>query len=343
LTQPATYRLSDGPEELIASGWNEFVKAHPDGNIFQYPQTFELFSQVPGYTPYVTGVINASSGELCGILMSVLQEEPVFYRRLTARSIVWGGPLADNQEIALLLLKHYVNRIRKRAIYTQFRNLFSCEDLSTAFTRAGFTYLEHLNYQVKTRVELPAHLLEKMSKSRARQIRKGLTNCELTEATDENEVVGFYDLLRRLYKEKVGKPLPPLEFFTGFQKTMVPAGLGKFLLVRKEERIIGGIMTPMTPGKAIYEWYIAGMDKEYKDEYPSILATWYAILEGHRMDMEHFDFLGAGKPSMDYGVREFKSKFGGELVNFGRFEMIHRPLLMKLGTLGLKIYRYIRK
>lgn len=343
MTQPGPYRITNDTEELLASGWAGYVKAHRDGNVFQYPQTFELFRHVPGYTPMVTGVINASSGKLCGILMNVVQEEPAFYRRLTARSLVWGGPLADNQEVAGLLLKRYVERIRKRAIYSQFRNLFPCKDLAAAFALAGFTFLEHLNYHVDTRLELPAELLEKMSKSRARQIRKGLANCELTEATDEHEVINFYELLRRLYHEKVGKPLPPIEFFTGFQKTMVPAGLGKFLLIKKNGKLIGGIMTPMTPGKAIYEWYIAGLDKEYKDEYPSILATWYAILQGQRLGMEHFDFLGAGKPSKDYGVREFKSKFGGELVNFGRFEMIHRPLLMKLGVLGLKIYRYIRK
>lgn len=343
MTPSCTYRLTEDHEELIAAGWGDYVKAHPDGNIFQYPQTFDLFRQVPGYTPLVTGVINTSSGKLCGILSSLLQEEPVFYGRLTARSIVWGGPLADNKETALLLLERYVKRIHKRAIYSQFRNLFSCDNISSAFTEAGFTFLEHLNYHVDTRVELSEDLLEKMSKSRARQIRKGLTGCELTEAKDEKDVIAFYELLRKLYREKVGKPLPPIEFFTCFQKTMVPAGLGKFLLIRKGERIIGGIMTPLTPGKAIYEWYIAGLDKEYKDQYPSILATWYAILEGHRMGMEHFDFLGAGKPSMDYGVREFKSKFGGKLVNLGRFEMIHRPLLMKIGTLGLKVYRYIRK
>jgi len=27
---------------------------------------------------------------------------------------------------------------------------------------------------------------------------------------------------------------------------------------------------------------------------------------------------GAGKPSEKYGVRDFKAKFGGNLVNFGR-------------------------
>jgi len=47
--------------------------------------------------------------------------------------------------------------------------------------------------------------------------------------------------------------------------------------------------------------------------------------------------MGAGKPDEDYGVREFKSKFGGELVNYGRFIRINNPFYYKLGELGLKI------
>lgn len=327
----------------MAAGWEQYVSSHPEGNVFQYPQTFDLLRQVPGYSPSVSAVINEADGKLCGVLVSVLQEEPVFYRRLTARSIVWGGPLADNREAAGMLLRHYVQQIGKRAIYSQFRNLFPCDSLTESFLQTGFTYLEHLNYLVDTRTDQPDALQDKMSKSRARQIRKGLQGCELKEAAGEEEVLQFYELLKKLYREKVGKPLPPKEFFTGFYRFMVPAGLGKFLLVKKEGAVIGGIMTPITPRKAIYEWYIAGMDKEYKDNHPSILATWYAILEGQRGGLDHFDFLGAGKPTKDYGVREFKSKFGGQLVNYGRFEMVHRPLLMKLGTLGLKIYRHIRK
>jgi lipid II:glycine glycyltransferase (peptidoglycan interpeptide bridge formation enzyme) len=136
--------------------------------------------------------------------------------------------------------------------------------------------------------------------------------------------------------------LAPKEFFDFFRKHLVPNGLGKFLLIRHEGKIIGGIVCPIFPGKAIYEWYIAGMDKEYKDQYPSILSTWAAIAEGQKMELKHFDFLGAGKPDADYGVRDFKAKFGGELIQYGRYEKIHQPFLMKIGILGLKLLKFIK-
>ena len=181
-----------------------------------------------------------------------------------------------------------------------------------------------------------------MSKSKSRQIKKGLQSAEIIESTDENEVNDFYQLLQNLYHEKVNKPLAPKEFFNFFRDQLLPKGLGKFLLIRHEGKIIGGIVCPIFPGKAIYEWYIAGMDKEYKEQYPSILSTWAAIAEGQKMNLKHFDFLGAGKPDADYGVRDFKAKFGGELVQFGRYEKIHKPFLMKIGVLGLKILKFIK-
>jgi lipid II:glycine glycyltransferase (peptidoglycan interpeptide bridge formation enzyme) len=37
--------------------------------------------------------------------------------------------------------------------------------------------------------------------------------------------------------------------------------------------------------------------------------------------------MGAGKPNGEYGVREFKRGFGSNLVNYGRFVKLHKPLI----------------
>ena len=47
--------------------------------------------------------------------------------------------------------------------------------------------------------------------------------------------------------------------------------------------------------------------------------------------------MGAGKPNEDYGVRDFKLQFGGELVEHGRYNNIFNPSLYKIGLLGIKI------
>ena len=56
--------------------------------------------------------------------------------------------------------------------------------------------------------------------------------------------------------------------------------------------------------------------------------------------MMRFDMMGAGKPDDGgYGVRDFKLKFGGELVEFGRNIHVCNRLLFSIGKLGVKIMK----
>jgi hypothetical protein len=52
-----------------------------------------------------------------------------------------------------------------------------------------------------------------------------------------------------------------------------------------------------------------------------------------------FDMMGAGKPEEGYGVRDFKSKFGGELVEQGRFLCVNNPLLYTVGKKAVSFYK----
>lgn len=335
-------RILNNPSEVKTLGWDAFVSTHAQGNFFQTSHCYDLFAKVPGYHPYLSAAV--VEGKLKGILLSVTQKETAIYGPLTARNIVWGGPLiAEKDEaIAAALLHDYLINAGSTAIYSQFRNMFQCDWIRGTFESMGFRYHSHLNYLVATNTASKEELMQKMSKSKVRQIKKAESHIEIRYASELKEVEEFYNLLRKLYREKVKKPLPPREFFVEYYHQIVRKGCGHYILVYQHKKLVGGIMAPVMPGKAIYEWYIAGLDREYKESYPSVMATWAAIAEGQSAGLQHFDFLGAGKPDADYGVREFKSKFGGESVEFGRFEKVHKPLLMKLGETGLKLYKKLR-
>ncbi|MDW7681251.1 MAG: peptidoglycan bridge formation glycyltransferase FemA/FemB family protein [bacterium] len=117
--------------------------------------------------------------------------------------------------------------------------------------------------------------------------------------------------------------------------------LGKYFLIQFNSKIIGGIMCPIYKG-TIYEWFVCGLDGQIDNVYPSVLATWAPIAYAANSGLKYFDFMGAGKPDDEYGVREFKSKFGGELVNYGRFVRINNPFLYNIGKIGLKVLGKIR-
>ena len=49
--------------------------------------------------------------------------------------------------------------------------------------------------------------------------------------------------------------------------------------------------------------------------------------------------MGAGVPDKPYGVRDFKMEFGGEVVEYGRYLHIRKPLLYKIGKWGVRILK----
>lgn len=79
--------------ELDRNQWSEFVYNHPNGNIFQTPEMYEVYKNTKNYEPILLAVVNEGN-EILGTLLAAIQRE---YRGmlgdLTARSIIWGDPL----------------------------------------------------------------------------------------------------------------------------------------------------------------------------------------------------------------------------------------------------------
>ena len=91
----------------------------------------------------------------------------------------------------------------------------------------------------------------------------------------------------------------------------------------------------------VYAWY-AGSDSGYFQKRPNDFLLWNVILWSKENNYKVFDFGGAGKPNVPYGVRDYKLKFGGELVNYGRFEKVHQPVVMFMSSIGLKFWKLIK-
>ena len=316
----------------------QFVYTHPNGNFFQSTKAYYFFKSVESYQPVF--FIAKEQNEIAGTLLAiVIKEGKGLKGYLSRRCIIWGGPIVgnENQEVYSLLLNELNKIITQKAIYTEFRNFFDHSNHKETFDNVGFEFNEHLNFIVSvSSLEVSKR---KLSKSKIAQINKSIKNgTEIIQATCIEDVRSFYRILDTLYKDKVKKPIASFGFF---QKFFEDESLGKYLLIKKNNRVIGGIMCPVYKDK-IYEWFVCGMDGKFKDIYPSVLATWAPIEYAANNGLKFFDFMGAGKPNDDYGVREFKSKFGGELVNYGRFVKVNNQPLFNLGKLGLKILKKIK-
>jgi lipid II:glycine glycyltransferase (peptidoglycan interpeptide bridge formation enzyme) len=72
------------------------------------------------------------------------------------------------------------------------------------------------------------------------------------------------------------------------------------------------------------------------------MLIWHILEWGAGHGYRLYDFGGAGKPGEAYGVRDFKAKFGGELVCYGRNVCEHAPQLLKFSKLGYSLYRKLK-
>jgi lipid II:glycine glycyltransferase (peptidoglycan interpeptide bridge formation enzyme) len=201
-----------------------------------------------------------------------------------------------------------------------------------------------------------------MSASRRRQIKNGLkSGAEIIEPENLKQLKAFYHILYALYRYKVNKPLPDWSFFSQFYKQTLKHwntetldhkntetqkhnnSVGIIRLIQYKDKIIGGILAPIWQNKVIYEWYVCGLDHEYKAQYPSVLATWAAIDYAIENKIETFDFMGVGTPEKDYGVRDFKARFGGDMVNYGRFTRVNNKTLYGIAELGYNVLALFKK
>ncbi len=318
--------------------WKKFVSNHPNGNFFQIPEFVDLFNSVPNYKAGV--IFQKKKNILTGILVYTEQKEGSGIKGyFTNRCIVYGGPLVLNGENEDEIAGSLLEKLKKQTgvIYIEFRNLFDTTGLMNAFESCNYSYQPHLNNIVPIPPD-PKKTILLLNSSRRRQVRKSLqSGAEIINPTSIEEVQEFYQILIKLYKQKIKKPLPPWSFFTKFY---LKKNIGKYFLIKFENQIIGGIMSPIYKN-TVYEWYIAGTDGIYKNIYPSVLATWAPIEYAAKNRLKYFDFMGAGKPDDDYGVRQFKSKFGGREVEYGRYLFVNKPLLYKVGVFGLWLYKMI--
>ena len=316
----------------------QFVYNHPNANFFQSTRAYNFFKSLPSYNPVL--LVANEENEITGTLLAVvIKEGNGINGYFSRRCIVWGGPLVkdENPEVYSKLLYELNRKMSSMAIYTEFRNFFDQSCKKELFEKFNYQFNEHLNFIVPT-ISIE-ETKSKLSKSKVKQIKKTIQNgAEIVQAKCIEDVKEFFTILDTLYKEKVKKPLASFVFF---QKFFEDESLGKYFLLKKDNQVIGGIMCPIYKDK-IYEWFVCGLDGKFKDVYPSVLATWAPIEYALSNGLKYFDFMGAGKPDEDYGVREFKSRFGGELVNYGRFIKVNNRFLFNLGKLGLKILKKIK-
>jgi len=332
--------LHSSINDIDPAQWEELVQHSPTASFFQTRACYDFYASLTFLHPFVFGISEDEKlvGVVCGYSISDGGPLKRFFSR---RAIVPGGLLLDvniSSGALVQLLKQASDETSKKSIYLEIRNYNDYSAYRTTIEKAGFTYNPHLNFHVLTNTVDAAFM--KLNTTKRRDVRLSKKEgAEWSETKNVDDIRVFFELLKNLYETKIKTPLFEFEFF----EKLIQLDEGKLFVVRYKDRIVGGSICVLLENKTLYEWFVCGLDGQIKNIFPSTLATWAAIEYAAANGYSRFDMMGAGKPDEGYGVREFKSKFGGELVEHGRFIHIHYPLLYKIGKLGVEYFRLKNK
>lgn len=326
---------------IYRNRWSQFVKGHPFGSVFQSPVMYDLYLESDYGEPLVLFAVSNETIE--GVLLAVIHKEGSgLLEKITSRATVWGGPLVYDSGVGLELLHEYNLLTKPKAIYSQFRNLFPMDILKNTFKEAGYVYEEHLNFLIDL-TQGEEILWQQVHKYRRKEIKNGLKKglkaqqLNLIGCTKLSEI---YLILKQLYK-RIGLPIPSLSFFEKAVVVLEQQNILKTFVAIVNDKIVGFRMV-LTYNHLIYDWYAAS-DNNYLSYRPNDVLPWEIFKWGCNNGFHTFDFGGAGNPNIAYGVRDYKQKFGGNLVNYGRYMKINKLLLFHIGKFGVSLYKYVSR
>jgi lipid II:glycine glycyltransferase (peptidoglycan interpeptide bridge formation enzyme) len=326
--------------QLDEHSWRNFVDNHPQGQIFHTPEMFQVFAQTAGYRPNLWAAVDDNNHPLALLLPVEITLMGGPLRWLTSRAVAYGSvlglPGSEGERALEALLDTYKREVERSILFTELRNLSDWSELQPVLNKCDFTYEEHLNFLLD--LTRPTENIWKDIRSNARRnVRKARkSDVVIQEANTLEQIHTAYALLESTYK-RLQVPLAPISLFRAALETLVPRGMFKVLVAQVEDVDIG-VLTLLLYKDIVYYWY-AGVTMEHASYRASDLLVWHVLEWGSQNGFRVLDFGGAGKPDEEYGVRRFKAKYRGELVNYGRNIYVHSKLRLQLSQIGYSLYR----
>ena len=319
--------------------WDAFVEAHPHGTILHTTDMIRCEECTKRHIPHAFGVLD-SNENLCALLVAVrvsmLTGVP---STLTSRSIFYAEPIClDTPEGHAgynVLLRHHDQCMCKTTLFAEMRLVHEVSGFHSQLIENGYQRRGYLNYELNlagSEVELFSAIGQKSRNNVRCANRKGVR-------VDEVDPADCVELIYSLISESYAHSKVPMVDSTLFQSAAS-------ILSRSQFRVMTAIYneTPialvcfLTFKKRVICWY-AGTKR-----LPGVPAVsrvfWEAIRQFAREGFEIFDFAGGGWEGEEYGPGRFKSKFGGQQSNYGRYRKIYAPWKLKTAQ---SVYETVRE
>ena len=312
--------------------WEKFIASMPEATIFHHPAWLNTISQVYGYKAFGL-VLRDRCGEICAALPVAFVDSLLTGRRWVAYPFSdYCFPLYRSELDLALLLKSVL----------QF-----CEEEKVDPLEIRWSLPQHP--QVQARTEAVLHLLKldsdinrvaaSIHPMHRRNIRQAENRGVRVEwGRSRQDLHTFYHLHLET-RRRQGVPVQPWKFFERLGKNVLEAGHGFILLAYHEDRCLAGAVFFFYNKTVTYKYGASSQDQ--LNLRPNNLIFWRAI----QWSCENgYTLLDLGKTDhKNYGLRDFKSRWGAEEQALIYSSISSKPILAKTGRLNTIVERLIKK
>jgi serine/alanine adding enzyme len=327
--------------DAIQSSWDGFVQEHAKGSIFHSSPMIRVFQSAKNHTVLPLAALGPD-GDIVALLVAVrVQTLPDPLGRVSSRSILYAEPLCrdDEQSIDALtqLIRRHDRQMGRRVLFTEVRPLWAPGPERVALERCGYKFLDYLNFVVDL-----SQPLDVLWSNMRQSARRGVRKCEkhglhLRNIDTMEGVELMYRFLEMSYAH-AQVPLAHRSLFQAAYRVLQPLGRLKLRAVYDGDKPMGaGALLAFKD--QVFAWYNGA--ERLANFSPFDYLTWNEFAWGHEQGYRRYDFGGAGWPDVPYGVRDYKSKFGGELVRYGRYRRVYSPWKMVLAERAYSLGRSI--
>jgi CelD/BcsL family acetyltransferase involved in cellulose biosynthesis len=319
--------------------WDDYIRQHARGSVFHTSTMVQVFAAAKGHSVLPIASFDPS-GRINALLVAVqVQTLPDPFGRVSSRSILYAEPLCDDSPEGVDALARLIQRhdryMRQRVVFAEVRQAAAPGPERDALERCGYEFENHLNYVLDLTSD-ESVLWESLSNSARRGVKKGVRRgFEFREVGLADDVHELYRFLELTYgRSRV--PLADRSLFDAAFAELHPSGMCRIYATYSDSKPVAMDMVLIYKGNML-AWY-GGLER-MRGLSPFDFLQWHEILTAKRFGCTVYDFGGAGRPDVKYGVRDFKAKFGGRLVDHGRFRKVFAPWKLRLAE---HAYRWSR-
>ena len=325
-------------EQVEENKWQQLLNKSAFASPFQTPEFYKVNKSSVGTDCHVFAVQHHD--DYLALVVVVVQKEKGLVAFFSRRGIIFGGPLAH--ACSDILFNDFLDRVstyfKHKVIYLETRNYFDFSSYKNSFEGRGWNYEPYVNVQMNLKGKTSAELISTFTSNRRNEIKKSISlGTYYGISSSEKEVEEIYKILHKLYISKVKLPIPSVSYFL----KLFRSGIMKAFFVKHDGNIIGGAFCMVLAEKVIYTYYYCGLSYYKKNIYPTHLAILASLEFAINNSIPRFDFMGAGKLDQEYGVRQYKLQFGGDLVEHGRYLKILNSPLYIIGKKGLGLWKLL--